>query len=108
MNQSHFIWLIALLGFGFALVFGFLVLPPLLINPDILGAFAAGFVNPFSSGYAIDAIMCWMILAVWVIFEAKTKAIKHGWLALLLGIVPGVATGFAVYLIMRIRQKADL
>ena len=108
MNQHQFIWLVALLGASFALAFCWLVLPALWINPDIVGAFAAGFVNPFSSGYALDAIMCWLILAVWVVFEAETKAIKHGWIALLLGIVPGVATGFAAYLIMRIRQRPDL
>ena len=30
--------------------------------------------------------------------------LRGGWLALLLGIVPGVAVGFALYLLMRQRQ----
>ncbi len=92
------------LGAGFAIVFGLLVLPPLLASGDILGAFAAGFVNPYASGYAMDAIFCWCVLAVWVIQEAREKSVRHGWLALVLGVAPGVATGFAVYLLLRERQ----
>ncbi|WP_369010820.1 DUF2834 domain-containing protein [Klebsiella pneumoniae] len=33
------------------------------------------------------------------------KGIRHGWVALLLGVVPGVATGFAVYLLIRLNQE---
>ena len=108
MNRGWFVVLTALLGIGFALIFAFLVLPALWVKPDILGAFAAGFVNPYSTGYALDAIFCWLILAVWVIFEAKTLSIKHGWIALLLGIAPGVATGLAVYLILRTHQLGKI
>ena len=98
------LWLLAL---TFAGAFAWLCIPPLIENPDIIGAFAAGFVNPYSSGYAIDAILCWCVLAVWVIYEATNKDIQHGWVAVLLGIVPGVATGFAIYLLIRLRQTAD-
>ncbi len=78
--------------------------PPLLENPDIIGAFAAGFVNPFAAGYATDVILCWVILAIWVLFERQRYQIRGGWLALVLGVVPGVAVGFALYLLMRQRQ----
>ena len=91
---------------GFALAFIIIVMPPLLANPDVIGAFAAGFVNPYASGYALDTIMCWCVLATWVVYEARAKGMRHGWVALLLGVVPGVATGFAVYLLLRLRQDA--
>ncbi len=107
MNSKLFQALTVLLGAGFALAFCVLVLPPLLASGDVIGAFAAGFVNPYSSGYALDAIMCWCILAVWVAYEARTCKIRHGWVALVLGLAPGVATGFAFYLLLRHRQLAE-
>lgn len=104
MDVRLFRIVIALLGLAFAAAFIALCVPPLIENPDFLGAALAGFVNPFSSGYALDAIFCWMILAVWVVHEAKTQDIKHGWVCLVLGVVPGVATGFAAYLLLRTVQ----
>jgi len=104
MTQKYFrisLWLLAL---GFAGAFTLVVMPPLLESPDVLGAFAAGFVNPYAAGYALDAIFCWFVLATWVMHEAKTMGLRHGWIALLLGIAPGVATGFAVYLLLRLNQ----
>lgn len=105
MGESLFKGLLWFLALGFAAVFCVVVVPPLLKNPDILGAGLAGFVNPYAAGYATDAIMCWCVLAVWVVYEARTLGIKHGWVALVLGVVPGVATGFAAYLLMRLRQQ---
>ena len=99
--------LLGLLGVGFAVVFAVVVLPPLLASGDVVGAFAAGFVNPYASGYALDAIFCWAVLAVWVGREAVTLRVRHGWVALLLGVVPGVATGFALYLLIRARQLGN-
>lgn len=108
MNQTLFKALLLGLGAGFALAFAIICMPPLLANPDIVGALAAGFVNPYSSGYALDAIFCWCILAVWVIYEARSKGVRHGWIAVLLGLFPGVATGFALYLWLRMRQEQSL
>ncbi len=103
MKTSYQI-VLAILGIGFGAFF-FITLGPLLIeNPDVVAAFKAGYVNPYSSGFSTDAITCWMVLAAWVFYERLEKGIKHGWIALLLGLVPGVATGFALYLIMRMRQ----
>jgi len=100
--------LLWLFGLGFAIAFNMIVLPALMRDGDILGAFAAGFVNPYSSGYALDAILCWCVLAAWIAWERKTVGIRHGWIALLLGVAPGVATGFAFYLLLRLRQKPEL
>jgi len=104
MTQHTFRALLIGLGSTFVVAFAFVCIPPLLRNPDVIGAFAAGFVNPFAAGYALDVVFCWLVLASWVRYEAKVHGIKHGWVALLLGIAPGVATGFAVYLLLRLTQ----
>lgn len=108
MNLSTYKLMLILAGAGFALAFSIVVLPALLASGDVVGAFMAGFVNPFSSGYAMDAILCWWVLTLWVVYERKALNIRHGWIAVLLGIAPGVATGFALYLLMRLHQlKSD-
>jgi hypothetical protein len=95
---------VSVIGIGFAIFFFTMVIPPLLENPDLIGAIAAGFVNPYAAGYATDAIACWLVLAIWVIYDASAHNVKHGWLCLVLGAIPGVATGFALYLILRGKQ----
>lgn len=103
--KTAYISLLGIIGIGFAAFF-FISLGPLLIeNPDVLAAFKAGYVNPYSSGFASDAICCWLVLAAWVIYEKFEKGIKYGWVALIIGLVPGVATAFALYLIMRMKQS---
>ncbi|MEN8722584.1 MAG: DUF2834 domain-containing protein [Alphaproteobacteria bacterium] len=105
MSERLFTTLLIILAAGFAAAFCVLVVPPLIESGDVMGAFAAGFVNPYASGYSTDVLMCWAVLAVWVVYEAKTHKIKHGWIALAVGVVPGVATGFALYLLLRLRQQ---
>lgn len=106
MNERQFHAAIVAVAAAFTLLFAVVIVPPLLENPDIVGAFGAGFVNPYSSGYSADVIACWLILAAWVAFEAKSKGVKHGWLCLVAGVIPGVAVGFAAYLLVRSRQTA--
>jgi Terpene cyclase DEP1 len=88
----------------FTTLFAYWCIPPMNADPDIIGAFAAGFVNPYASGYAADTLACWVILTVWIAYEARTKGVRHGWVSALLGIVPGVAVGFAGYLLLRARK----
>ena len=104
MNEKQFRLVILAVAVGFTALFCVVVVPPLVENPDVLGAFAAGFDNPYASGYSADVIACWLILAAWVAFDAKSKLVKHGWLCLVLGLVPGVAVGLAAYLLLRMRQ----
>ncbi len=105
MTTTVYRVLLGLLALTFAVAFCVIVLPAFVAErPGVLAAFAAGFVNPYASGYALDAILCWCVLAVWVAYESRQYRIRHGWVALLLGMVPGVATGFAVYLLLRLRQ----
>lgn len=96
--------LVASLGLAFAIAFCAVVLPPLIESGDIAGAFAAGFVNPYASGYSLDTIVCGLILLVWVAHERATLGVRHGWLVVPLAIAPGVASAFAAYLIIRARQ----
>ena len=56
MSKIVFESLVLLFAAAFSLVFLFVVVPPLLESGDIIGAFAAGFVNPFSAGYSTDVI----------------------------------------------------
>lgn len=108
MTRTVFETIIVMLGILFAVAFGVIVVPALLESGDVIGAFAAGFVNPFSSGYSIDAIICGLILITWAIYERRALGIKHGWVVVPLSFMPGVATAFAVYLIMRSRQIGAL
>lgn len=108
MNQRIYISLLALIAVLFSGFFVLTVVPALAVDWDIVSAFAAGFVNPFASGYSVDVILCWCILAVWIIYERSNQGIKHGWVCLLLGVVPGVAVGFALYLILRARSLSKV
>ncbi len=108
MSESAFKAMLVVAALFFTGFFAWIVLPPLIENPDVWGAFAAGFVNPYSSGYSTDVLVCWAILAVWVVYEARTHAVRHGWVCLMLGIVPGVAVGFALYLLLRAKQIKEV
>jgi len=99
MTEKVFKISLVLVAVIFTVIFCILIIPLFIENPDIIRAFAAGFVNPYSSGYSTDVICCWVILLLWVIHESPK--IRHGWICLLLGIVPGVAVGFALYLILK-------
>lgn len=102
--KTAYISVLGIIGIGFAAFFFITMGPVFIADPDLIAAVKAGFVNPYSSGFATDAVACWMVLAAWVVYEKLEKGVRHGWIALLLGLVPGVATGFALYLAMRMRQ----
>ena len=101
MNEKTFKALLASTATIFTLIFCVMVIPAFFENPDIISAFAAGFVNPFASGYSADVILCWLVLLIWIVHEATQLSVRYGWICLLLGIIPGVAVGFALYLIIR-------
>ena len=108
MPDKIFKYCMIAIALVFTIFFTIIVMPPLIANPDVLGALAAGFVNPYASGYSTDVILCWLVLAVWVFHEAKSLGIKLGWVCLVLGAFPGVAVGFPVYLILRSSQVKQL
>lgn len=102
MKEKAFRISLLLVAIAFTVIFCVVVVPPLIENPDILGALGDGFVNPYASGYAADVFSCWVVLLLWVIYEYPK--VKYGWVCLILGFVPGVAVGFAVYLLLRTKQ----
>lgn len=102
MTKKLFQASVLLTALVFTIIFSLVVIPPFIKTPDLLSAFSAGFVNPFASGYSTDVVCCWVILFIWVIYESPK--VKHGWVCLLLGLIPGVAVGFAGYLYIRSRQ----
>ncbi len=104
MDKKSFTYAMVFIALAFTVFFSIVVVPPLIENPDILGAFAAGFDNPYASGYSADVLFCWATLAIWIVHEAKTLSIKYGWVCLLLGAFPGVAVGFPLYLVLRAKQ----
>ena len=106
MSNTLYRTLLWLLALGFTVAFCVIALPTALHETNPLRFVTEAYVNPYAAGYATDTMTCWAVLAVWVCHEARTTNIRHGWVALLLGIVPGVATGFAAYLLIRSRQQA--
>ena len=106
MTDKAFLMSMYLIAAAFTGAFVVLVVPALIDNPDVLGAFAAGFVNPYAAGYSTDVILCWVALAVLVLHDRQAHSIVNGGWYLLLGIVPGVAVGLALYLASRHKQLA--
>ena len=100
MTEKQFKLSITIPAAIFLLVFLFYTSPPAL-DVGIISAFAGGFVNPFAAGYSTDVIMCWFIMVGWIVYEKQTLGIKHGWICIVLGVIPGVAVGFAAYLWLR-------
>ena len=107
MKPTPFEFALLSVALVFTAAFGVLIIPALLQDRDIIGAFASGFVNPYASGYSTDVILCWVVLGMWTIRDARVHAIKYGWICLALGLVPGVAVGFPLYLILRGRQLTE-
>jgi hypothetical protein len=105
MPDTRFDWLIALLGVAFIATFAYVVVPPFIDdNLDLASAVQDAFVNPYASGFAIDAIFTYAVLVVWIVHESVYREIRHGWLAIVLGLVAGVAVGLVVYLLIRHRE----
>ena len=104
MNEHLFKTIIIAAAAVFTALFANWCIPPLIADPDIIGALAAGFVNPYSSGYSADVFACWAILSAWIVYERSALGVRHGLWCILLGAMPGVAVGFAGYLLLRMRQ----
>lgn len=104
MTQRSFIYITGMIGLAFAIAFAVLVLPSLMKDLSIVTALSSGFVNPYSTGFSLDTLSSWLVLTVWIVYEARSSGIRHGWIAILLGLIPGTATGFAFYLILRTIQ----
>ena len=88
----------------FTALFATWCIPPFIADPDIISALAAGLVNPYASGYSADSLSCWVILSAWILYVRRAYGVRHGLWCIALGALPGVAVGFAAYLLIRMRQ----
>ncbi len=104
MTENQFKKSILITAAIFLLVLFFYTLPYAVELADPIAISLAGFVNPISSGWATDVISTWFILAFWIFYEKKQYKVKLGWVCLPLGIFPGVAFGFCLYLLIRQAQ----
>ncbi len=93
------------LAAAFTAAFAVVVVPALASDGwDVWGGALDGFVNPYAAGYSTDVLLTWAVLAWWVWHERAE--VRHGWVALVLGVVPGVAVGLAVFLLLRLRAPS--
>ena len=104
MAGTVFKLIVLALGLAFAAAFAVIIGPHLLADGDVIGGLKAGFVNPYATGYSLDTIICGLILIAWIVYERLTLGVRHGWVCVLLSFMPGVATGFALYLVLRMHQ----
>jgi len=104
MNEVNFKRAILVSAAIFLAVFLFYTLPAAIEQADLIQSFAAGFVNPFSTGYSVDVIACGFILIFWILFETKQYGVRYGWVCIILTLIPGVAVGLTAYLLLRYKQ----
>lgn len=71
---------------------------------NLIAAFGGGFETPITTGYSLDVFGTWAVLAIWVVYERTARGVRRGWIALVLGTVPGVCVGLAAYLVIRERS----
>jgi hypothetical protein len=105
MTDRSFRAVLLALAAIFTVIFTFIV-PPALIGDglDFWGGARDTFVNPYAAGVSVDVLMTYAVLAVWVTYEARTKQVRRGWIALVLGLVTGATVALAAYLLIRARQ----
>jgi len=101
MDEKNFKYALILIAIGFTIFFLVAFVPPVIADQDLLLVLSSGFVNPYATGYSVDLITCWVVLIFWILYESKSTNIKHGWVCIVLGLVPGVAVGLATYLLLR-------
>lgn len=89
----------------------FIVLFVVILAPEVkeltLGkAIDDMFNTPVNQGVSTDILLTYAALALWVVYEAVTKQVRRGWIALVLGAV-GVAVALPAYLIIRMGQVKE-
>ena len=93
---------------AFSVVFFAVVVPGIWPNTDFVQqALLDGYVNATAAGYTTDTLACACVLATWVVYERFTLGVCGGWVALVVSLVPGVAVGFAAYLLIRRRSLSS-
>jgi hypothetical protein len=102
MPDTRFHWTLLFLAAAFTAALAVVVVPPLIEDDlGVIQAFRDGFANPYASGFALDTMFTFLVLTVWVVYEAQYRGVRRGWIALVVCLVPGVAAGLATYLLIR-------
>jgi hypothetical protein len=105
MPQTRFDWILIALAAAFVLTLGVVTVSTFLDDGLSLVAVLDGsFANPYASGVAVDLLFTYAVLAAWVIYEYQFRDVRHGWVALVLGLLVGVAVGLVTYLLIRHRE----
>lgn len=82
------------------------IIPPALIDRgfDFWGMALDTFDTPSAAAVSSDVLLSYAVLALWVAYEAVTRKVRRGWVALLLGLVTGMTVALAAYLLIRTRS----
>ena len=104
MPSTRFDWIITALAAACMATLAVVVLPTFVSDGlDVVRAFDQAFINPYATGFAIDAFSTYAILIAWVVYEARYRDVRQGWVAVALGLLLSVALGLALYLLIRNR-----
>ena len=105
MPETRFDWILIAIAAAFVVALTAIVVPTFVDDGlDIVHAIDEAFVNPYASGFATDIVFTYLILFAWVVYEANYRDVQHGWVALVLGFLIGVAVGLAAYLLIRHKE----
>ena len=104
MPDTRFDWVLMGLAAAFVVVLAVVVGPTFFGDGlNVFTAFEKSFVNPYAAAVSVDALFTYALLAAWVIYESQHREVRHGWLALVLGLI-GITVGLAFYLLVRHRE----
>ncbi len=105
MPRTRFDWIIIALAATFVVALAVVVVPTFVDdNLDLVHAFDQALINPYATGFATDLLFTYLILCAWVLYEANYRGVRHGWIAIVLGFLIGVAVGLTIYLLIRHRE----
>ena len=105
MPSTRFDWILVALAAAFTALLLVVVAPTFFGDGlNVLTAVDETFANPYAAGVSLDIIFTYAVLAAWVVYENQYRGVRHGWTALVLGLVVGVAVGLVVYLLIRHRD----
>jgi hypothetical protein len=105
MPSTRFDWIVIALASAFVVALAILLVPTFVAdNLDLVHAFDQALINPYATGFATDLLFTYLILFAWVVYEANYRDVRHGWVALVLGLLVGVSVGLATYLLIRHRE----
>ena len=105
MPETRFDWVLIGLSAVFLALLAVVMLPTFFADGlNVITAVEEMFANPYAAGVSIDVIFTYLVMAAWIVYENEYRGVRHGWVALVVGLVLGVAVGLAIYLLVRHRE----